>query len=118
MENEVREKIDIRGLLEELFGTQDKPRKKDKGNEEEIAVAREFAKVNEELEIREKTIRVGEIETKVLGRKNSFNFNKKPTFSQEKSLKVKNVEVRKGSVLGENIHEKEMLNEDIDIEKE
>ncbi len=81
---------------------------------ENSALLKELQDKMKEVDTREKKIRVGETEAKVQGRKNSFN--KKPTFSQEKSLRVKNVEIKKGSVLGENIHEKKMMNEGIDRE--
>lgn len=81
---------------------------------EDSALLKELQDKIKEVDTREKTVRVGEIEAKVLGRKKSFN--KKPTFSQEKSLRVENVKVKKGSVLGENIHEKKMTNEGIERE--
>lgn len=111
MENEVIKGVNFFTVMEEIFKRQDAYGKQDK---EDIVVAREFEKVNKELEIREQTVRVGEIIAKVR-RKGSIN--QKITFSKEKSRGVERAEMRKGPVVGERSHEKQIRDENDKIQE-
>lgn len=111
MENEVVKPESFFAVVRELFTRQDRQGKQDK---EDIVVAREFEKVNKELEIREQTVRVGEIIAKVRGK---GSINQKITFSKEKSQGVKRAEVGKGPVLGERSHEKQIRDENDKIQE-